>query len=100
MLRKSGRKKKKPDRFGQFVPTETAVQGSSSESEFNAVDSAVHKLYHICHVPEPGSIEEAMTRPFAKDWKRAADAEYNSIMEMETWELVELPKNQKPVSCK
>ncbi len=101
MLQKSGRRKKKPDRFGQFVPSRTAVEGSSSsESEFDAVDCAVHKLYHVCDVPEPSSIEEAMSGPHAKDWKVAADAEYNSLMEMKTWELVELPKNRKSVSCK
>ncbi len=57
------------------------------------MDSAVHKLYHVCHVPELSSIEEATTGPYVKDWKEAADAEYNSLMEMKAWRLVELPKN-------
>ncbi len=100
-LQKSGRKKKKPERFGQFVQSKTAVGGSSSrESEFDTVDCAVHKLYHVCDVPEPSSTEEAMSGPHAKDWKVARDAEYNSLMEMKTWELFELPKNRKLVSCK
>ncbi len=42
----------------------------------------------------------SMSGPHAKDWREAADKEYNSLMEMKTWELVELPKNWKPVSCK
>ncbi len=51
-------------------------------------------------MPEASSIEQAMTGPYAKDWKEAADAEYNSLMETKTRELVELPKNRKPASCK
>ena len=32
--------------------------------------------------------------------EKAADAEYQSLVENETWELVELPCNRKPVACK
>lgn len=35
-----------------------------------------------------------------KNWKAAMADEYNSLMTMDTWELVDLPKNVKPLSCK
>ncbi len=99
-LRRTGRKKKKPERFRQFVPSSVVESSTdSSDREFDMVD-AVHRLYHVCNVTEPSSLKEAMSGPHAKDWKEAADKEYNSLMEMKTWELVELPKNRKPVSCK
>ena len=46
---------------------------------------------------EPKSIEEALKN---KIWKEAADCEYQSLMDNETWELVNLPSGRKPVGCK
>ena len=42
---------------------------------------------------EPKSIEEALKN---KIWKEAADCEYQSLMDNETWELVNLPSGRKP----
>ena len=36
----------------------------------------------------------------ADKWKEASDAEYKSLMENGTWELVELPVGQKPIMSK
>ena len=46
---------------------------------------------------EPKSIEEALK---SKEWKGAADSEYQSLMENETWKLVKVPSGRKPVECK
>ena len=46
---------------------------------------------------EPISIEEALAD---KDWSEAANAEYSSLIENDTWELVDLPHGRKPVQCK
>ena len=46
---------------------------------------------------EPKSIEEALKD---QEWKEAADSEYQSLMENETWKLVKLPTGRKPVGCK
>ena len=35
----------------------------------------------------------------AVEWQTAADSEFNSIMKNKMWELVELPKERKSVSC-
>ena len=48
-------------------------------------------------IEEPQTIEEALKN---KEWKEAADSEYQSLMENETWELVKLPSGRKPVGCK
>ena len=36
----------------------------------------------------------------SEKWGEAADSEYQSLMQNETWELVVLPKGRKPVGCK
>lgn len=33
----------------------------------------------------------------AKEWKEAADLEYESLLENETWDLVDLPKDRKAI---
>ena len=33
---------------------------------------------------------------YAKEWKDAADTEYQSLVENETWDLVELPRRKSP----
>ena len=47
---------------------------------------------HVCQVPEPKTIEEALSGNQAKEWKAATDSEYQSLMENRMWELIELPK--------
>lgn len=43
-------------------------------------------------INEPGTMEEALaiTSDLAEDWKAAADLEYQSLMESETWELIRI----------
>ena len=47
-------------------------------------------------IGEPSNIEQALTSDLAEEWKREADVEYQSLVDNETWELVEYPiiKNQ------
>uniref|UniRef100_A0A1X7STM5 Reverse transcriptase Ty1/copia-type domain-containing protein n=1 Tax=Amphimedon queenslandica TaxID=400682 RepID=A0A1X7STM5_AMPQE len=49
---------------------------------------------------DPVGIEEALESKLSQHWKEAADSEYQSLMDNETWELVELPSRHKPVGCK
>ena len=48
-------------------------------------------------IEEPKSIEEALKD---HEWKEAADSDYQSLMENETWKLVKLPTGRKSVGCK
>ena len=45
-------------------------------------------------------MQEALESDHSKEWKTAADAEFGSLMENETWELVELPEGRKAVASK
>ena len=45
-------------------------------------------------------MEEALSGDFAKEWKAAANAEYESLLENETWELVELPPGRSAIGSK
>lgn len=49
---------------------------------------------------EPLTFMQAMQLPDNKMWLDAADAEINSLIENDTWELVPLPKGRKPIGTK
>jgi len=49
---------------------------------------------------DPKSIEEALQGRLSKKWQEAADTEFQSPTENNTWELVELPRGLKPVGYK
>ena len=51
----------------------------------------------VSQIGEPKCIEEALK---SKEWKEAADSEYQSLMDNGTWNLVKLPDGRKPVGCK
>jgi len=59
-----------------------------------------HVAYNVCQISKPRTIEEAVTGEYAKKWKEAADTEYKSLMENETWDLVELPSDKTALGCK
>ena len=84
------RQRQPPVRYGQDEYADTAT-----EEEY-----VHHVAYRACQIMEPKSMEEALTSDHAKEWKAAADSEYKSLTENETWELVELPSDRKPNGCK
>ena len=48
----------------------------------------------MCQIMEPRDIEEALASDFADKWKQATDAEFRSLMNNQTWNLVELPSGR------
>ena len=54
-------------------------------------------MANIMQVQEPTPIEEAMSRP---EWRSAMQAEYDSIMKNDTWELVDRPEQRKVIGTK
>ena len=62
--------------------------------------SVDHMALHAHNIVEPVNYSEVMTSPLSKEWHAAAEAEYNSLIENETWELVELPKHRRTIDCK
>ena len=55
------------------------------------------KAYQIA---EPQSMEEALTSDLSSEWKQAADSEYKSLMDNQTWDLVKLPNGREPIGSK
>ena len=51
-------------------------------------------------IPEPQSMEEALASNLLSEWKQAAESEYKSLMDNQTWGLVELPSGREPIESK
>ena len=86
--RRSGRARRPTLRFG------------IDEFADMATPDVLHSAYTVCEIQEPQSMTEALKSDHAKQWKEAADAEYNSLIKNETWDLVELPKERKCIGSK
>ncbi len=67
---------------------------------FGFDEYADHAVYSVLDILEPNNISEALKGKHSTDWKQAANSEYNSLLENDTWDLVELPGNRKPIRCK
>ena len=61
---------------------------------------AQHVAYRVYNIEEPTTLKEATNSQQALQWTEAANVEYESLIENHTWDLVELPKDRKPVGCK
>ena len=61
---------------------------------------AFHIAYQAAEIEEPTTIKEALTSDRSAEWKETADSEYRSLLENDTWELVDLPPGRKAIGCK
>ena len=68
--------------------------------EYAGITTAKHTALFVTDVEEPATLKKALESNHAENWKAAADSEYQSLMENETWELVELPPGRKAITCK
>ena len=50
--------------------------------------------------PEPKNLHEALTGPHRAEWEKAIQAEYDALIERNTWELVELPPGRRAIGVK
>lgn len=55
---------------------------------------------HIALIAIPKTVKEALDSAQANEWKNAMEMEIQSLRENETWELTELPRENKTVKCK
>ena len=83
-LRRSSRDTKRPIRFGIDEFCNNAEHHAPTDNVFS----------------EPSSFADAMSCPEANHWVRAANEEYKSLIDMNTWDLVPLPPGRQSVSCK
>ena len=68
--------------------------------EYAGIATAKHTALFATEVEEPTTLKKALEGDHAENWKAAADSEYQSLIENETWELVELPPARKAITCK
>ena len=45
----------------------------------------------VCQIKEPATTKETFTGDHGKQWKVAADLEFEALRDNQTWELVDLP---------
>ena len=65
-----------------------------------AATSVQHVAYAACQITEPQTMEEARSSEHSDKWKQAADSEYDSLLQNETWDLVPLPSGKKPIGSR
>ena len=87
-VRRSQRVKKPVTRFGVDEYADTSIVEPQ------------HVAFRVSEIDEPTTIEEALSGDHSQQWKMAADAEYKSLMENKTWELVKLPEGRRAIGCK
>lgn len=100
-----------------FEPDETlTTEDNRSEPGLTCNDNNVRRSartpkpvnmfdYHLYLVEaggvgDPLTVEEALNGDDGKQWRQAMDNEYKSLMENNTWTLVELPSGAKPIKSK
>ena len=78
------------DQEGNLISTATECV------DMTAVD---YLTFNVCEIaePQPTDSEEALASNHAKEWKTAAEAEYQSLIENS---LVKLPKGRETIGCK
>ena len=50
--------------------------------------------------PVPKTYEEALKSPNAKEWRAVMDAEFESLISNDTWELQPFPPGRQAIKCK
>ena len=68
--------------------------------EYTGISTAKHTALYVTQVEEPISLKKTLESDHAENWKAAADSEYQSLMENDTWDLAPLPPGRKAISCK
>ena len=66
--------------------------------EYAGITTAKHTGLFVTEVEELTTLKKALESDHAENWKAAADPEYQSLLENETWELVELPPGRKAIT--
>ncbi|CAL8996654.1 unnamed protein product, partial [Prunus brigantina] len=97
-LRRSCRIKNKPTKFQDFVTYHTSrypIQEYVSYDKVSRSHSAF--LSKISKVSEPTCFQEARSQ-FV--WRKAMEEELQALDENNTWTVVKLPEEKKPVGCK
>ena len=66
------------------------------------IDKFTNVTSHITYqtkIVELNTVDDAFNSDHSQEWKKAADLEYRSLMENQTWSLIKLPKSHNLVRC-
>lgn len=100
------------DTLANASPDPIAAAPAEPENRYNglpyrqAAKKCIDSLKNIsfavvsAEVGDPTSVQAAMSRSDANMWRDAMDDEHKSLIENETWQLVNLPPNRRPIDCK
>lgn len=79
-------------------PSPSSSSYSDDTEENNSRAYVVSQI--IGSVGDPQTVRDALASPDSKHWKRAMEEEYHSLLENDTWELVNAPADRKPINSK
>lgn len=84
-----------------YVPDET-VQNIPETPRITRARSGIRplNLLNFAFIAGAITLNEAMSSPESAEWKNAMSDEMNSLMENQTWTLVDLPNGKKPLKTK
>ena len=86
-------------------PTESSKAKNRSQEQANFALESLYKnileySFNASNTDNPKTVEEALGRSDAKQWKEAMETKMETISKMGTWDLEELPKDQETIGNK
>jgi hypothetical protein len=96
-LRRSSRPTQPSTRLRNFVTNKITYPIQNFISYDNISTNYQVFLSSLSKVEEPNFFQEAITQPI---WCKAMKEELKALEKNETWTIVPLPNNKKPVGCK
>ena len=85
------------ERTQRHCPT---IKGWGIDEVYLSEMNFVHSAFSAEVVPEPITMKEALSSPESERWREAAQAEFDSLKEHDTWHLCELPPGRKLIGSK
>ena len=79
-----------------FEPDELADSKPGNDRIFESAQAAMHTTAKE-YASEPSSYHDAMRGPDASAWQDSIDEEMKSLLRNGTWDIVDQPKNVKPI---
>lgn len=95
-----------PKKYDDYVTGKFPTRQKNNSNSFNVFtessfahlnDTELHSLANVFSSFEPSSYNQAKEFP---EWVQAMKQELVSLEENDTWELVRLPNDKKPIACK
>lgn len=84
----------------QLMTTRRSERSKYPVVRYGIDDYVSHVACLARDVIEPQSMSEARNSPQSKQWQKAAEEEYNALMENQTWTLTQLPPGRKYIGSK